>query len=111
MPPVGAYQAQLAAYKAHDLLDRLLEIRAPALVLIGDSDVLVPPENSRILVESISGAELRVIEGAGSAPGAPLTNERQAAWKGEVWPGEVITGGGNNYRENIIKAEIITFTY
>lgn len=60
-----AYQAQLAAYRAFDIVDRMSEICAPTLVLTGDSDILVPPENGRILAESIQGAELHVIEGAG----------------------------------------------
>jgi 3-oxoadipate enol-lactonase len=60
-----AYLAQLAAYRAFNIGDRISEIHAPTLVLAGDSDILVPPENGRILAESISGAELHVIEGAG----------------------------------------------
>jgi len=60
-----AYQAQLAAYRAFDIVDRISEICALTLVLTGDSDILVPPENGRILAESIPGAELHVIEGAG----------------------------------------------
>jgi pimeloyl-ACP methyl ester carboxylesterase len=62
---LSAYQAQLAAYRAFDIGDRISEIRAPTLVLTGDSDILVPPENGRILAESIPGAELHAIEGAG----------------------------------------------
>jgi len=41
------------------------EIRAPTLVMAGDSDILIPPENGRILAEKIPGAEFRTIEGAG----------------------------------------------
>ena len=60
-----AYRAQLAAYRAFDIGDRLEEIRAPTLVMAGDSDILIPPENGLILAEKIPGAELRIIEGAG----------------------------------------------
>jgi 3-oxoadipate enol-lactonase len=45
--------------------DRISEIRAPKLVIAGDSDILTPPENGRILAEKIPGAEFRTIEGAG----------------------------------------------
>ncbi len=45
--------------------DRISEIRAPTLVIAGDSDILIPPENGRILAEKISGAEFHEIEGAG----------------------------------------------
>ncbi len=60
-----AYRAQLAAYRAFEIGDRVSEIRAPTLVLAGDSDILIPPENGRILAEKIPGAEFRTIEGAG----------------------------------------------
>ena len=45
--------------------DRISEIRAPTLVLAGDSDILIPPENGRILVDAIPGAEFCTTEGAG----------------------------------------------
>ena len=60
-----AYRAQLAAYRAFDIGGRLAEIWAPTLVIAGDSDILIPPENGLILAEKIPGAELRIIEGAG----------------------------------------------
>jgi 3-oxoadipate enol-lactonase len=60
-----AYEAQLAAYKAHDACSRLSSLRMPTLVLVGDRDVLIPQENSRILARAIPGAQLRIIRGAG----------------------------------------------
>jgi len=44
---------------------QLINIQNPTLVLSGKEDVLVPPENSRILAERIPKALLRVIEGGG----------------------------------------------
>ena len=44
---------------------RLGEIKAPVLVVTGSEDILIPPENSKILADNIDGAELVVIEGAG----------------------------------------------
>jgi pimeloyl-ACP methyl ester carboxylesterase len=35
------------------------------LVLTGKEDVLIPPENSRILAERIPNAQLQMIEGGG----------------------------------------------
>jgi pimeloyl-ACP methyl ester carboxylesterase len=44
---------------------RLWEIRSPALVITGTDDEIVPPRNSRILHERISGSDLVEIPGAG----------------------------------------------
>jgi len=44
---------------------RLLEILSPALVITGNDDEIVPPVNSRILHERISGSDLVGIPGAG----------------------------------------------
>jgi pimeloyl-ACP methyl ester carboxylesterase len=62
----AAYEAQLGAVMAsHDTYDRLPQIAAPTLVLTGNHDVLIPPENSRILAERIPNAQLHEIDGAG----------------------------------------------
>jgi pimeloyl-ACP methyl ester carboxylesterase len=56
--PPEAFQRQFAACLAHDTVDRLQAITQPTLILSGDDDPLVPPENSRILKELIPQAEL-----------------------------------------------------
>ena len=48
-----------------DFWDELPNMTAPTLVMTGDADILVPPENSRILADRIPGAELRILEGGG----------------------------------------------
>ena len=60
-----AYEAQLAAYRSFFAGGLLSAIQAPTLVLAGGRDVLIPPENSRIIAEQIPGAIGRVIDGAG----------------------------------------------
>jgi 3-oxoadipate enol-lactonase len=57
--PVEAeyYSAQLAA--AHGHAARVADIRAPTLVVHGDEDVLIVPENGARLARLIPGAELR----------------------------------------------------
>ncbi len=60
-----AYKAQLAAFKAHDAYSRLPSLQMPSLILVGDRDILIPPDNSRILARIIPGAQLKVIKGAG----------------------------------------------
>jgi 3-oxoadipate enol-lactonase len=56
---------QLNAIQGHDTWERLVLVRNPTLVLTGSDDVLVPPENSRILADRIAGARLQVIENGG----------------------------------------------
>lgn len=56
--PFEAFQRQFAACLAHDTADRLQAISHPTLILSGDDDPLVPPENSRILKDLIPQAEL-----------------------------------------------------
>jgi 3-oxoadipate enol-lactonase len=65
--PVSAktLSKQWEAILKHDAFDRLPRIKAPTLVLTGDADVLIPPENSKILAERIPGAELKIISGGG----------------------------------------------
>jgi pimeloyl-ACP methyl ester carboxylesterase len=44
---------------------RLEKIRSPSLVITGNADAVVPPENSRLISSRIPGAELVVLPGAG----------------------------------------------
>jgi pimeloyl-ACP methyl ester carboxylesterase len=48
-----------------DVLDRLAGIRTPTLVLVGSEDRLTPPKYGRFLAETIPGARLLEIAGAG----------------------------------------------
>jgi 3-oxoadipate enol-lactonase len=52
------YVAQLSGTSQWDGYDRLGQITSPTLVLHGELDALVPPENGRILADRIRGAEL-----------------------------------------------------
>ncbi len=56
---------QWRADQAHDARDRVAQIAAPTLVIVGDEDVLVPPRYSQELAELIPGARLEVIPQAG----------------------------------------------
>ncbi len=60
-----AYQAQLAAFKAYDSHSGISSIKVPTLLITGQKDVLIPPENSRILSRQIPNAQLKEIKGAG----------------------------------------------
>jgi pimeloyl-ACP methyl ester carboxylesterase len=63
-PPSGTF-GQLTAILSHHTAHRLGNLDVPARVVTGDSDTLVPPENSRILAERIPCAELTVLEDSG----------------------------------------------
>jgi 3-oxoadipate enol-lactonase len=63
-PPADAYFAQLQAIVAWEAYSRLAQISAPTLVIHGENDRLVPPENARLIAACIPGAKLVVIPGA-----------------------------------------------
>lgn len=63
--PDYALMRQSQAIAGFDSYDRLPSIKAPALVVTGVDDVLVPPKNSEILAERIPGARLVKVSGAG----------------------------------------------
>jgi pimeloyl-ACP methyl ester carboxylesterase len=63
-PSLDGYAAQLDACEAHDVSDRLGEIRIPTLVMTGRRDVLLPPELSEEIAAMIPGAQLLVLESA-----------------------------------------------
>ncbi|KDN68045.1 hypothetical protein CSUB01_08289 [Colletotrichum sublineola] len=50
--------------KFFDYTDRLPEITAKTLVVVGDKDWICPPENSKLIAERIPGADLFLVEGA-----------------------------------------------
>jgi pimeloyl-ACP methyl ester carboxylesterase len=56
---------QMRAIIGHNARDRLAEIRAPTLILTGDTDLIVPAENSRYLAREIRGSRLIEYRGAG----------------------------------------------
>lgn len=63
-PPEAAI-AQAMAGVTFNVEGRLGEIQAPTLVITGDQDNVVPPENARMLADRIPNARLDVIPGAG----------------------------------------------
>jgi 3-oxoadipate enol-lactonase len=63
-PAAAAYLAQIQGVLGWSSFDRLHNIGVPTLVLHGERDQLVPPENGRILAQKISGARLRLFERA-----------------------------------------------
>lgn len=60
-PRPDGYIAQLQGILAWEAYSRLPQISAPALVIHGESDRLIPPANGKIIAERIPGAKLVMI--------------------------------------------------
>jgi len=59
------FQQQLQAILKFDSFERLSQISQSTLILTGDSDILVPPENSKILSDNIPGSQQITYPGCG----------------------------------------------
>ncbi len=60
--PENVYLAQLQAATTFDAEARVAQIKAETLILTGDKDVVVPPQNSYNLAKAIPNATLKIIE-------------------------------------------------
>jgi 3-oxoadipate enol-lactonase len=63
--PPSAWLSQASAGAAFDAWDRLPELVSPTLVVHGTADVVVDPENARLLAERIPNAQLDLFPGCG----------------------------------------------
>jgi 3-oxoadipate enol-lactonase len=64
--PIGkTLKLQWQAVIAHNAGQRLVQIKAPTLVITGSKDILIPPGNADILKRLIPNARRRIIEGGG----------------------------------------------
>jgi 3-oxoadipate enol-lactonase len=63
--PLYAYLNQLHALETHELNKNIPSISAPTLIVAGNEDKVVPPQNASWLKENIPGARLKLFEGAG----------------------------------------------
>ncbi|MGZ8230472.1 MAG: 3-oxoadipate enol-lactonase [Burkholderiales bacterium] len=70
--PVAGFVGCCQAISRIDVLDRLREIKCPALVIVGDQDHGTPPEMARAIQQNLPGSKLVVIPSA-----AHLSNVEQ----------------------------------
>lgn len=63
--PRYAWERQFAAAAAFNAESQLNTIKVPTLVITGSEDIVIPPQNSVLLTERISGAQLVMIPGGG----------------------------------------------
>ncbi len=66
--PVNAVVNLSKASMRHDLRDRVSEIAAPTLIMVGEEDILVPLKYSRILREKIENSTLVTLRSCGHVP-------------------------------------------
>jgi 3-oxoadipate enol-lactonase len=72
-----AHAAACRALGALDATDRMADVRADTLVLVGEEDYATPPAMARELAEGIAGARLRVLPG---------TRHLSLVERPDVWP-------------------------
>ena len=56
---------QMMAIQSFDCYDRLPGIKAQTLIIHGDEDIIIPPENAEILRDRIAGATAHIMPGVG----------------------------------------------
>ena len=64
---LAAYQRQVDACLGHDTLGVVPLLRTPALVLVGEDDILTPPRYGRGLGAALARAEVMVVPASGHA--------------------------------------------
>jgi len=60
-----SFQRQVQAIVAYNASERLNVVTAPTLVLTGEADVMVLPENSKVLADGIPNAQLKMFKDTG----------------------------------------------
>ena len=65
--PAFSFKRQMAAAMQHNAYSRLPDIKSPTMVMTGDVDILIPPENSELLASQIPGSVLKSYDGVGHA--------------------------------------------
>lgn len=73
-----AFTAACRCLVTHDVLDRLPDVSAPTLVVVGADDAETPPSYARAIATRIPGARLEVIAGAGHLAPAECPTEFNA---------------------------------
>jgi 3-oxoadipate enol-lactonase len=62
--PVAGFVGCCHAISKVDYLDRLKEIKCPALIMVGEHDHGTPPEAARVIQQNLPGSELKIIPAA-----------------------------------------------
>lgn len=89
-PKPEGYAAQLQGILAWESCSRLPEIKAPTLVIHGESDRLIPPGNGKLISERIPGAEFVLLPHAShifSTDQAEAAHKAVLKFLSEHWAG------------------------
>ena len=89
--PAYAWVCQEAFYEEHDTRERLGEISAPTLVIVGKEDIPTPVKCSEELARGIPNAELIILDGGGhmvNVENAAEFNQAVLGFLAEVEKGE-----------------------
>jgi pimeloyl-ACP methyl ester carboxylesterase len=76
--PAFSFKRQMGAAMQHNAYSRLPDITSPTMVMTGDVDILIPPENAELLASQVPGSVLKRYDGVGHAF---MTEERDAVVK------------------------------
>ena len=68
LTPRFVFAAQMKAFQQYDVSARLKELQVRTLVITGDSDRLIPPENSLKLAENIPNSNIYLIQNCEHMP-------------------------------------------
>jgi pimeloyl-ACP methyl ester carboxylesterase len=63
-PTFDGYMAQLQGIMMWEAYSRIAQIAAPTLIVHGETDQLVPPENGKLIAQRISGSKIVMIPDA-----------------------------------------------
>jgi 3-oxoadipate enol-lactonase len=63
-PTAAGYMGQVQAILAWSSFDRLAGVRAPTLIIHGETDQLIPPGNAAIISDAIAGSDLTMLSNA-----------------------------------------------
>jgi len=85
--PAAIAAAALGMAERPDRTPMLADIRVPTLVVVGEDDVITPPELARRMASAIPLAELRIVPEAGHLPNLERPeafNETLSAWLSNI---------------------------
>jgi 3-oxoadipate enol-lactonase len=76
-----AYLQSAAATSMLSYLDLLPEVKAPTLIIVGDLDIVAPPDSAELMHKNIRDSALKIMRGVGHLPNRESPEEFNSALK------------------------------